>query len=75
MLDTGLAPADQKAQRAVEYLLKTQLADGSWHVKTRAKPVQVYFDNGDPHEKDQFISMAATSWSVAALARAIREPE
>jgi hypothetical protein len=42
--------------------------DGSWHVATRSKPVQVYFDNGDPHGKDQFISMMATSWSTAALA-------
>ncbi len=72
LLDTGLAPGDPKVQRGVEYLIKTQLADGSWYVKTRAKPVQVYFDNGDPHGKDQFISMAATSWSVAALARASR---
>jgi N-acyl-D-amino-acid deacylase len=72
LLDTGLAAADPKVQRGVEHLVKSQLADGSWHVKTRAKPVQVYFDNGDPHGKDQFISVAATSWSVAALARAIR---
>lgn len=74
LLDTGLAPSDARVQRAVEYLAKTQLADGSWHVKTRAKPVQVYFDNGDPHGKDQFISISATSWSVAALSRAIRQP-
>lgn len=71
LLDTGLAPSDPKAQRAVDYLVKSQLEDGSWHVKTRAKPVQVYFDNGDPHGKDQFISIAATSWSVAALARSL----
>jgi N-acyl-D-amino-acid deacylase len=54
-------------RKGVDFLLKTQESDGSWHVVTRAKPVQVYFDNGDPHGKDQFISMMATSWSVAAL--------
>lgn len=73
LLDTGLGASDTRAKRAVDYLAKTQLADGSWHVKTRAKPVQVYFDNGDPHGKDQFISIAATSWSVAALSRAVRQ--
>lgn len=73
LLDTGLAPSDARVLRAVDYLARTQLADGSWHVKTRAKPVQVFFDNGDPHGKDQFISISATSWSVAALSRAIRQ--
>jgi N-acyl-D-amino-acid deacylase len=43
----------------------------SWHVKTRAKPVQVFFDNGDPHGKDQFISITSTGWSIGALARTL----
>lgn len=54
-------------ERAVEFLLKSQQPDGSWHVASRSKPVQVFFDNGDPHGKDQFISMMATSWATAAL--------
>lgn len=54
--------------QGVNYLLRNQQPDGSWHVVTHSKPVQVYFDNGDPHGKDQFISMMATSWAVAALA-------
>lgn len=62
---------DPAVTRAADWLLKSQLEDGSWHVKTRAKPVQVYFDNGDPHGKDQFLSMAATAWSTAALARGL----
>lgn len=62
---------DAALARAADWLLKAQLDDGSWHVKTRAKPVQVYFDNGDPHGKDQFLSMAATGWSTAALARTL----
>jgi N-acyl-D-amino-acid deacylase len=75
LLDTGVSAAEPNIQRGLQYLLKTQLEDGSWHVKTRAKPVQVFFDNGDPHGKDQFISIPATGWSVAALARAIRQLE
>ena len=43
------------APGVVADLLKTQRGDGSWFVKSRSKPVQVYFDNGDPHERDQFI--------------------
>jgi N-acyl-D-amino-acid deacylase len=52
---------------AIGYLLREQLPDGSWRVETRAKPVQVFFDNGDPHGTHQFISMMATAWSTAAL--------
>jgi Prenyltransferase and squalene oxidase repeat len=55
-------------RKGVEFLLKTQQADGSWFVKTRSRPVQIYFDNGDPHGKSQFISIAATGWAMAALA-------
>ena len=54
-----------------DYLLETQQDDGSWKVETRSKPVQVYFDNGDPHGKHQFISIPATSWAVVALAAAL----
>ncbi|MFM9961690.1 MAG: prenyltransferase/squalene oxidase repeat-containing protein [Planctomycetaceae bacterium] len=69
LLDNGV-PADTPAvRRAAEYLVKSQHADGSWFVATRAKPVQVFFDNGDPHGNSQFISIAATGFSTAALAR------
>lgn len=51
----------------VDYLLRTQAADGSWHVSTRARPVQEFFDNGDPYGKDQFISIMATAWSTLAI--------
>ncbi len=55
-------------RKGVKFLLDSQESDGSWHVVTRAKPVQVFFDNGDPYGKDQFISFMATNWAVAALA-------
>ena len=54
-------------RRGVQYLVDTQQKDGSWHVKTRAKPVQKYFESGFPHGKDQFISIAASSWATWAL--------
>jgi hypothetical protein len=61
-------------QRGVAFLLETQREDGSWLVETRSKPVQVFFDNGDPHGKSQFISIPATSWATTALALALPAP-
>lgn len=63
-----LAAARPVFQRGLRYLLRTQLADGSWHVATRSKPFQTYFESGFPHGKDQFISMAASGWATTALA-------
>ncbi len=54
-------------QKGVAYLRKQQLADGSWLVKTRSKPIQKYFESGFPHEKSQFISISGTSWATMAL--------
>lgn len=67
LLSTGHERKSPEVERGVEHLLSTQLPDGSWHVKTRAKPVQVYFDNEDPHGRDQFISTPATCWGLTAL--------
>lgn len=72
--EVGFDRAAVPFQRGVRFLVDSQQADGSWLVETRAKPVQKFFDNGDPHGKHQFISIAATSWSVAALAGAAVEP-
>lgn len=68
LMMTGLRRGDPACRRGMEYLLKTQRDDGSWFVRSRSKPVQVYFDNGDPHGKDQFISTPATCWALVALA-------
>lgn len=68
LLESGL-PADHPAMAsAVQFLLENQQEDGSWHVVSRSDPVQKWFDNGDPHGDDQFISIAATSWAAAGLA-------
>ncbi len=62
---------DPRVQRGIAFLLQTQCSDGSWHVSSRVVPVQEYFDNGDPHETDQFISIMATAWATSALQRAV----
>ncbi len=63
----GLSAEHAAVRRGVQYLLNTQLGDGSWHVATRAKPFQTYYESGFPHAKDQFISITASSWSTLAL--------
>jgi hypothetical protein len=67
-----LDASDASYRRGVQYLLDSQLEDGSWHVRTRATPVQPFFDGDFPHGRDQFISVAATNWAVMALAAAFR---
>lgn len=54
-------------RKAVAWLLKTQLEDGSWHVKTRSFPIQTYFESGFPHGHDQWISAQATGFASMAL--------
>ena len=66
-----LRPGDAAYNRGISFLLKTQLPDGSWFVQTRSLPVQPYFESGFPHGKSQFISCAATSWAVMALALSV----
>ena len=63
-------PAAAPIQRAIAFLLRTQKADGTWYVKSRAMPIQPYFESGFPYEKDQWISMAGTAWADMALAMA-----
>jgi hypothetical protein len=54
-------------QRGVNYLLRTQAVDGSWHVASRSIWVQPYFESGFPYGHDQWISAAGTSWATMAL--------
>jgi hypothetical protein len=61
---------DRAFTSGMDFLRKTQLADGSWFVASRAIPIQPYFESGFPHGRDQFISAAATNWAAMALAYA-----
>jgi len=72
LFDTGKVDASAESyRRGVEYLLGSQLKDGSWHVVTRSDPVQKFYDSGFPHGTDQFISCSATSWATWALLKAL----
>jgi ankyrin repeat protein len=63
-IETG----DPVYRRGVDFLVKTQLADGSWFVRSRAIAIQPLFDADFPHGPDAFISAAATNWAAWALA-------
>lgn len=68
-----LATSDPAYQKGMAYLLKAQHDDGSWHVVSRSKPFQPYFESGFPHGKDQFISCAASGWATWAMVLAIEK--
>jgi len=63
----GVKVEDSAYHKGVRYLLGSQTEQGAWIVSTRSVPVQKFFDNGDPGDRSQFISFAATGWAVLAL--------
>ena len=54
-------------KKGVDFLLNSQAADGSWHVKSRSIWIQPYFEGGFPYDHDQWISAAGTAWASMAL--------
>ncbi|HUJ50132.1 MAG TPA: ankyrin repeat domain-containing protein [Bryobacteraceae bacterium] len=74
--EAGSVPLNDPAwQRGINYLLKTQASDGTWHVVSRLHPPAPvsppYFETGHPYGHDQFISAMGGSMAVMALATAL----
>ena len=67
----GVSSGDAAYQSGLKYLLSTQAVDGTWHVKTRAIPIQPYFESGYPYGHDQWISAAGTAYAALAMAAAV----
>src|SRR6185369_14520996 len=72
----GVPIGDPAYQRGIQFLLKTQQADGSWRVTSRLHPpapVSPPYVNTEfpPFQHDQFVSIMATNWATAALLHAI----
>ncbi len=63
--------ADAGVRAGLQYLLRTQAADGTWHIRTRSLPLQPYFESGFPYGHDQWISAAGTSWAAMALSLSV----
>ena len=74
LYEGGLPSSDPVYQKGLRFLLSTQAADGTWHVKSRALPVQPYFESGYPYGHDQWISAAGAAYATMAIAAAV-EPE
>jgi ankyrin repeat protein len=77
---TGAVTIDNPAwQNGLQFLLRTQAADGSWHVVSRLEPPAPvsppYFETGYPYGHDQFISAMGASWAIRALADALGAPK
>jgi len=75
--EAGLPTSDTAFRRGIDFLLRTQAADGTWHVHSRLRPPAPvsppYFETGHPYGHDQFISAMAESWAVIALAQMLPE--
>ena len=63
----GMSSNDPVYRRGVSFLRRTQLEDGSWHVRSRSVKFQPYFESGFPHGHDQWISAAGSAWAAMAL--------
>lgn len=68
----AMTPADAVYRRGVQFLMNSQMADGSWYVPSRVLTIQPFFESGFPYGPEQFISAAATNWATAALALAVK---
>jgi ankyrin repeat protein len=67
----GMDASAHEWQRGRRFLIDSQAADGSWHVRSRMiSPAEVsppYFHTGFPYRKDEFLSYAGSCWAVMAL--------
>jgi squalene cyclase len=69
--EAGMAPAHRVYQAGLKFLLTTQAADGTWHVKSRSLEFQPYFESGYPYKHDQWISAAGAAYAVLAISAGV----
>ncbi len=66
---------DRAWQSGMRYLLRTQQSDGTWSTIRRAFPFQPTMDSGFPHGRESWLSAAATSWAILALAQTLPDSQ
>jgi len=73
LYESGMIQPEEPAyQKGIGYLLATQDSDGAWVVMTRSFPIQPFFTTDfPPYDENQYISAAASNWSVMALLNAL----
>jgi hypothetical protein len=71
----GVDVADPLYKQGVQFLLRTQDADGTWFVNKRALPLNNYFDAGFAHGQSQYASFNGTCWATMALLETIEKPK
>jgi hypothetical protein len=69
--EAGIPASHQAYQAGLRYLLSTQAADGTWHVRSRSLEFQPYFESGYPYQRDQWISAAGAAYATFAIAAAV----
>ena len=71
----GVSLSNRAWRRGIDYLVRTQTQDGSWHVVSRLHPPAqgspAYFESGYPYAHDQYLSATAASLAVIALSEAL----
>jgi squalene cyclase len=72
--EAGMPASQQVYQSGLKYLLSTQAADGTWHVRSRSLEFQPYFESGYPYHRDQWISAAGAAYATFAIAAGV-EPQ
>jgi len=63
----GVPVTDPVYQKGVQWLLRNQLADGSWFVPAKTTPGQPHIDTGFPHGASQFASAGGSNWATMSL--------
>ena len=72
--ESGAVRAEnQSVRHGLAYLVSTQAADGTWHVRARAVPLQPTTRSGFAYSRDSWISAAGSSWAAIALSSALQE--
>jgi ankyrin repeat protein len=69
--EAGSSVTSDVYRKGVAFLLRNQYQNGAWFVKTRAYPVQAYFESGYPFGRNQWISAAGAGWASLAIANTL----